>query len=1276
MPTITGTSDSEVLVGGPGDDSISDTLGGLDLLQGLGGNDTLYIARQSYSERHFDPIRLEGGSGDDTLILDVRNRAPLILDGGDGDDFFQFWSLTGPVTLITGDGSDRIYFDASRMGASTGQLLIVDFTTGAGGDLFDLLDWLPARIGEWGSNNPFSTGHLQLTQDGADTLLIMGHQVLATFQNTLATDFTAANLRWSPDGVGGAAGEVFSGTAADDQIVGTNGDDLITGGAGDDLIVGNAGDDQIDGGGGQDHISGGFGSDLIHGGAGADWLEDSHGVADALYGDGGNDNIELYRSWDEPVGNLIADGGDGDDIIWLTLYNDTFVDVFGGAGDDIVHLTVNQGRVRITTGAGRDSIDINGSLPGDPAVTVTDFTPGATGDHILWLDLIDNNLVRALGGSPFASGHARLIQSGPDTLLQLDRDGGGDDWDTSIVFENTDASAFVAENFGGYAPSGAELAGQILNGTSVAETMSGTRGDDVITLFGGDDRAYGGQGHDVINGGDGDDILDGEDGSDTVWGGAGDDQLDAGENGADVLHGGDGADILNLWRSPFAALQSVEANGDDGGDTIYLDLQNGASAILRGGSGDDVIFVGSGGDITVSTGSGSDTVTYGGYYTPLPARLEITDFAVGTDTLDWTDFRGDFSGLNGANPFLTGHARLIQDGADAVLQFDTDGGADGFEESIRFRNIDATTLSGAALGFQALAFDHIGTAASEFLYGSYLADQIDGAGGSDVLRGGGGDDILNGGDGVDQASFADAVSGVTVDLRLTGPQTVGGGLGSDTLISIEEIIGSAYGDHLAGDNGVNYISGGDGDDVIDGGLGADGLAGDGGNDLFRFTSVSLTPVAQIGTVNGGLGVDTLDLTTLGATILGQLNGSSFRLIIGGQGYTVISIERILTGAGADTIDVRYFSGALEIQAGDGDDIIQTGWGADVIHGGEGADHMVGAAGDDTYHVDNRNDVVVEVDGGGVDRVLSAISFDARFTHVENIILTGEAAANVVANDLNNVIVGNSAANVLKGLGGNDTYHVDSRDDAVIEVAGGGIDTVLSTVSFDARFTHVENITLTGAARVNAVGNDLNNILIGNSAANVLKGLGGNDTYVVDGRDDVVIEVAGGGIDTVLSSVSFDARAIHVENITLTGGSNANAVANDLGNTIVGNSAANIILGNGGADRMTGGGGSDTFRYNSVSDSSFSDYDRIMDLGGDDFIDLRNIDANANVAGNQSFTQVDELTGQAGQMTVDWLASAGFTLMSMDIDGDGVADMRIVLYGDHSDFDNFLGVGGG
>ncbi|MBA4000098.1 MAG: hypothetical protein C0461_05830 [Brevundimonas sp.] len=105
--------------------------------------------------------------------------------------------------------------------------------------------------------------------------------------------------------------------------------------------------------------------------------------------------------------------------------------------------------------------------------------------------------------------------------------------------------------------------------------------------------------------------------------------------------------------------------------------------------------------------------------------------------------------------------------------------------------------------------------------------------------------------------------------------------------------------------------------------------------------------------------------------------------------------------------------------------------------------------------------------------------------------------------------------------------------------------------------------------------------------------------------------------------------------------------------------------------VAGGDGAGALKYNPVSDVSFAPYDRIMDTGADAFIDLRALGANVNVGANQSFTQVDELTGEAGQLTLTWAPSAGFSLLTADVDGDGVADIRIVLY---DDLAAILGVG--
>ena len=79
--------------------------------------------------------------------------------------------------------------------------------------------------------------------------------------------------------------------------------------------------------------------------------------------------------------------------------------------------------------------------------------------------------------------------------------------------------------------------------------------------------------------------------------------------------------------------------------------------------------------------------------------------------------------------------------------------------------------------------------------------------------------------------------------------------------------------------------------------------------------------------------------------------------------------------------------------------------------------------------------------------------------------------------------------------GNDTYVVDNAGDVVNETGGDGTDPVQASVSFSlADPVHaigsIENLTLTGTGAINGTGNALDNILIGNSANNILTGLGG------------------------------------------------------------------------------------------------------------------------------------------------------------------------------------------
>jgi Ca2+-binding RTX toxin-like protein len=122
-----------------------------------------------------------------------------------------------------------------------------------------------------------------------------------------------------------------------------------------------------------------------------------------------------------------------------------------------------------------------------------------------------------------------------------------------------------------------------------------------------------------------------------------------------------------------------------------------------------------------------------------------------------------------------------------------------------------------------------GTAGADTLNGSNFDDTLNGLAGNDVLHGlagndmlmgGAGNDLIDGGTGIDTASYADATSGVKVSLAVTGAQSTGGS-GSDTLVGIENLLGSNYADTLTGDAGANRLNGGAGGDTLTGGAGAD-----------------------------------------------------------------------------------------------------------------------------------------------------------------------------------------------------------------------------------------------------------------------------------------------------------------------------------------------------------------------------------------------------------------------------------------------------------------------
>lgn len=245
--------------------------------------------------------------------------------------------------------------------------------------------------------------------------------------------------------------------------------------------------------------------------------------------------------------------------------------------------------------------------------------------------------------------------------------------------------------------------------------------------------------------------------------------------------------------------------GAGGNDSFYMQASNTGSDFLYGGDGNDTFY-------------------YGANFT----SGQNIDGGTGTDTLV---LEGDIFGYN---PIVTTSVEVVKVVA-------------GHDYSLQNAVATAQTFDGTALD------------AGHSLYVESLSN---GGGGAITMTGGAGGDTLisskgndnfNGGAGIDTISYANAAGAVTVNLTLAGAQAVGGGQGTDTLTSVENVTGSDFNDHLTGDAHDNVLIGGKGHDVIDGGAGYDVASY---QDIQAITGFEEGVVIDLRT-SGGMGEDTL-----------------------------------------------------------------------------------------------------------------------------------------------------------------------------------------------------------------------------------------------------------------------------------------------------------------------------------------------------------------------------------------------------------------------------------
>jgi Ca2+-binding RTX toxin-like protein len=975
---VFGETGDDTVDGGAGDDAVNDTSGGDDLLIGGPGNDNVGYAPFSLDRTLYRPT-LDGGEGDDRLSLSG-NLVVRATAGAGNDTLSSFATATGTVDMGSGDDVVVMAVSANStagpplavtLGSGVDTIRLVSFGSNITGSV-QFTDFNPAEdkleaiaftslLTRWNGQNPFTTGHFALAQAGSDVMLRFdangggdGYIELFRFSGLQVSQFAGRTIFGYDPGGATPPGRTIVGTAGNDyfqdSVLGLNGDlgpDSVSGLGGNDLIISGPGNDTLDGGAGNDVLYGGLGDDLARGGDG----DDAIGGAgfDRIFGDAGNDTLDASLTEGVP-GSPTLEGGAGDDTLYVYLLGDGSTAVArggdggdrltgdgagamtldGGAGNDSVVARAADGAV-IILGDGVDTIGFDPREPAPSRVTVLDFQAGSGGDRLDLTAYFEAVLVGwDRDANPFATGDARLVASGADTILQI-RDAAG--LRDLITLRNVTPAALRPENLGGYAGDGGASPGVSFTGGFGPDTFSGGPGADVIGGQGGPDSLSGAAGADLLQGGDSSDTITGGTGADTIDGQAGGDDL-TGADGVDLVRGGDGDDVI---RETFATNDRVF--GEGGADRIITSFAGNTSGefLVDGGDGDDRIFYSTNGfgtnpgigTVRLVGGAGNDVITLSGGPFLSGVNQVIVDAGEGSDRIEVSGRSSyqvtlgagadvlqtpssatpdlvvtDFNVAQDRIQSFVGPLRVAQRGFETIVQLGVNA-PDGWVTVARLQGVTATSLTAA---------NYIDVRADAWIVGEATPDVLS-VGPEGRVDGGGGDDLVQGAAGAD---------------------TLRGASGADTLM------GDAGSDSLNGDVGDDRVFAGDGADTIVESSGANYLRGDAGND----------------TIQGGTEFDDINGNTGDDTLSGYFGDD---WVVGGKDN-----DRLFGGAGNDLVYGNLGSDTCD--GGEGNDIVRGGQDNDTLSGGMGDDFLSGDRGDDVMSGGSGADIFSSFGEAGIDRV--------------------------------------------------------------------------------------------------------------------------------------------------------------------------------------------------------------------------------------------------------------------------------------------------------------------
>ncbi|RYX88943.1 MAG: calcium-binding protein, partial [Comamonadaceae bacterium] len=442
-----------------------------------------------------------------------------------------------------------------------------------------------------------------------------------------------------------------------------------------------------------------------------------------------------------------------------------------------------------------------------------------------------------------------------------------------------------------------------------------------------------------------------------------------------------------------------------------------------------------------------------------------------------------------------------------------------------------------------------------------------------------------------QGALADYVFGLDDAGRLTVTDVGANPLdGSDTLSNIEQL--------RFGGVSFNVVFGTDGDDVLVSSAGNDLLLGRAGNDT-----------ASYATAMAGV---TVSLADAGAQVTG-----------GAGTDALLSIENLLGSNFNDTLTAG--AGANVLSGGGGDDTLNATVDnvRDTLNGGAGNDSANYAAYAAALTVNLGAAAPVVVTGSGSNAANSDV-----LVSIEN--FTGGAGGDVIR--------GSTAANVLNGGGGADTFFYAIGGGADTIVGGAGNDTLniqgagnadVLDVVFNGTITGLEGGTVTGVESIVAnLGGNADTISYAASAVAVAVDLGAGTASGFTSIASILHATGGTGNDTLTGSGGANILNGGAGNDTLNGGANNDTLDGGVGNdTLDGGAGADTLNGGAGADLLIGGAGADTLNSGAANDNlqdifRFSATDEFGDVVG-------NFDANGPTAAG------DDRIEFAGALNTAW-----------------------------------------